>query len=236
MSATPAAGVALALVVAGLAGAAPPREPHTPDVARRFAEDVAVLASDEMEGRGLGTAGLGRAADWIEKRLRGIGLRQAFGGSYRQPFDVKTGVAPGDEALQRADGDGRVDAAASARVFTGRRGHAPAHGGEGVGRAGDQIRLLVPAVGDVLHVAAGVGGDGAARLALDLLAPFFEPRQTNGDPHRSAAFLLALRPWLQARCRAKLPNTLGPAREAAHGSRPRRAPRARRRNYFGREE
>ncbi|HEY7529412.1 MAG TPA: peptidase M28, partial [Gemmatimonadota bacterium] len=62
------------------------------DLARRFAQDVAVLASDEMEGRGLGTAGLGRAADWIEKRLRALSLRPAFGGSYRQPFEVKTGV------------------------------------------------------------------------------------------------------------------------------------------------
>ncbi|HEY6097844.1 MAG TPA: M28 family peptidase, partial [Anaeromyxobacter sp.] len=54
---------------------------------------MAVLASDEMEGRGLGTAGLGRAADWIEKRVREIGLRPAFADGYRQGFDVKTGVA-----------------------------------------------------------------------------------------------------------------------------------------------
>jgi hypothetical protein len=63
------------------------------DLAPRFARDVAVLASDEMEGRGLGTAGLGRAADWIEKRVRAIGLAPAFPGGYRQDFDVKTGVA-----------------------------------------------------------------------------------------------------------------------------------------------
>jgi hypothetical protein len=33
-----------------------------------------------------------------------------------------------------------------------------------------------------------------------------------------------------------MPKTLVPAREAAHSSRPGRAPRARRRNYFGRED
>ena len=89
----PTAATVTVLVLAALAGAAPPPESSAPDLARRFADDVAVLASDEMEGRGLGTAGLGRAADWIEKRLRDIGLRPAFGDSYRQPFDVKTGVA-----------------------------------------------------------------------------------------------------------------------------------------------
>jgi hypothetical protein len=74
-------------------GAAPASKPATTDLAPRFARDVAVLASDEMEGRGLGTAGLGRAADWIEKRVRAIGLAPAFPGGYRQDFDVKTGVA-----------------------------------------------------------------------------------------------------------------------------------------------
>ena len=74
-------------------GAAPASKPVTADLAPRFARDVAVLASDEMEGRGLGTAGLGRAADWIEKRVRAIGLAPAFPSGYRQAFDVKTGVA-----------------------------------------------------------------------------------------------------------------------------------------------
>ena len=50
-------------------------------LARRFERDVDVLAADEMEGRGLGTAGLGRAADWIEERLRALGLAPAFGGA-----------------------------------------------------------------------------------------------------------------------------------------------------------
>jgi Tol biopolymer transport system component len=84
------------LVLLGASAVAPSEPSRPPDLARRFAADVAVLASDQMEGRGLGTAGLGLAADWIEQRLRAVGLRPAFGGSYRQPFEVKTGVTLGE--------------------------------------------------------------------------------------------------------------------------------------------
>ncbi|HET7704832.1 MAG TPA: M20/M25/M40 family metallo-hydrolase [Thermoanaerobaculia bacterium] len=66
------------------------------DLARRFESDVRVLASEEMEGRGLGTKGIEKAASWIEARLRQLGLRPAFNGSYRQKFDVKTGVVLAD--------------------------------------------------------------------------------------------------------------------------------------------
>jgi Tol biopolymer transport system component len=65
----------------------------SPDATARFRQDVVTLAADDMEGRGLGTAGLGRAADHLERRLRALGLRPAFAGGYRQPFQVKTGVA-----------------------------------------------------------------------------------------------------------------------------------------------
>ena len=100
------AALAAALVLAALAGAASPPESSPPDLARRFADGVAVLASDEMEGRGLGTAGLGRAADWIEQRLRAASLRPAFADSYRQRFEVKTGVALEDgNALEGVGSD-----------------------------------------------------------------------------------------------------------------------------------
>ena len=62
-------------------------------IAEGYAKDVATLASDEMEGRGLETEGIKKAASWIEDRLRTIGLTPAFDGSYRQPFGVKTGVS-----------------------------------------------------------------------------------------------------------------------------------------------
>jgi Tol biopolymer transport system component len=69
--------------------------------------DIRVLAADDMEGRGLGTKGIDRAADYLEKRMREIGLAPAFGKSYRQPFPVKVGVSAGpNNAL---DGVARED-------------------------------------------------------------------------------------------------------------------------------
>src|SRR6187549_3483395 len=56
---------------------------------------IRTLAADEMEGRGLGTSGLTRAAGYIETQLKDAGLRPAFGRSYRQPFPVKVGVSLG---------------------------------------------------------------------------------------------------------------------------------------------
>ncbi|MFN2386944.1 MAG: M28 family peptidase [Thermoanaerobaculia bacterium] len=86
---------ALPLVALLLAG--PARSSSERDVlahlARKFAADVRVLASDRMEGRGLGTEGIRRAAGWIEDRLSRLGLRPAFAGGYRQRFPIKTGVS-----------------------------------------------------------------------------------------------------------------------------------------------
>ena len=69
---------------------------HAADLAQRFESDVRILAAPEMEGRGLGTQGIEKAAFFIEGRLREIGLEPAFAGSYRQGFGVKTGVALAD--------------------------------------------------------------------------------------------------------------------------------------------
>lgn len=79
------------LATAGPGHAGPSGAP--PGLARRFEEDVRALAADEMEGRGLGTEGLRRAAGYLERRLRGLGLAPGFGAGYRQAFEVKTGVA-----------------------------------------------------------------------------------------------------------------------------------------------
>ena len=105
---------ALALALAGArltyaaGGSAPAMDAAARDsLAARFDADVQVLASDEMEGRGLGTAGIGKAADWIEARLRELQLAPAFGASYRQLFPVKIGVElqPGNVLEGVADGD-----------------------------------------------------------------------------------------------------------------------------------
>ncbi len=86
---------ALLLVCASLFAAAPSLE-------KGIESDIRTLAADNMEGRGLGTKGIDRAASYIEKRLRGIGLQPAFAGSFRQKFPVKTGVTAGPN--NRLDG------------------------------------------------------------------------------------------------------------------------------------
>jgi Tol biopolymer transport system component len=63
--------------------------------ATQIEKDIRTLAAPKMEGRGLGTNGIKLAADYIESRVRALGLQPAFGKSYRQPFPVKTGVALG---------------------------------------------------------------------------------------------------------------------------------------------
>ncbi len=62
---------------------------------KKLQTDIGTLASPQMEGRGLDTKGIRLAADYIEQRLRGIGLQPVFAASYRQAFPVKTGVSAG---------------------------------------------------------------------------------------------------------------------------------------------
>ncbi len=61
--------------------------------AKRYVQDVKVLASPRMEGRGAGTEGLSRAAIYIENEFKRLKLQPAgVNGTYRQPFMVTTGA------------------------------------------------------------------------------------------------------------------------------------------------
>ncbi|HPK67079.1 MAG TPA: peptidase M28, partial [Thermoanaerobaculia bacterium] len=61
--------------------------------ADRFARDVAWLAADEREGRGIGTAGIEASASYIEQRFRDLGLEPAgVEGSFRQELTVAVAV------------------------------------------------------------------------------------------------------------------------------------------------
>lgn len=57
------------------------------DVAR-YLEQVAWLADDAREGRGVGTDGLDEAGDWIAQRFEEIGLSPAGSDGYRHAFTV----------------------------------------------------------------------------------------------------------------------------------------------------
>ena len=58
----------------------------------RVSNEVEFLASDKMEGRGPGTKGLDRAADYIRQEFKRLGLKSGVpDGSYYQPFELVIG-------------------------------------------------------------------------------------------------------------------------------------------------
>ena len=79
--------------------------------------------------------------------------------------------AAGDEALQRANADGRIDIAAPAGGLAGRAADASADRGERVVRAGDPVGVLVAAFRDGRDIAAGIGVHRAGMAALHHLHP-----------------------------------------------------------------
>lgn len=61
----------------------------------RVSEDIRLLSSDEMEGRGPGTQGLEKAGDYIRDAFRQLGLKSGTSDdTYRQPFQVSLDVKP----------------------------------------------------------------------------------------------------------------------------------------------
>ena len=121
MKPTQAFVAAVAVVLSTATGPPATRGTVDPELIARFERDVRALASDDMEGRGLGTRGIGRAADWIERRLKELRLEPAFAGSYRQPFPVKTGVrvAAGNELAGASLEDWTPLACSSSGEFSG---------------------------------------------------------------------------------------------------------------------
>ena len=60
-------------------------------------DHIRVLASDELGGRGNGSAGLERAADYIAARFEAAGLRPGGpDGSWFQPFELTAGLTIGE--------------------------------------------------------------------------------------------------------------------------------------------
>ncbi|MDX1631985.1 MAG: M28 family peptidase, partial [Thermoanaerobaculia bacterium] len=71
----------------------------------RFLADVRWLADDARQGRGAGTEGLERAADWLEARFRDLGLEPGYGGEYRQALEIPTAVQVEDGTRLVLDGE-----------------------------------------------------------------------------------------------------------------------------------
>jgi Peptidase family M28/PDZ domain/PA domain len=59
---------------------------------QKYLNDIKALTAPEMEGRGDGTRGLGKAAKLIEQRYKSLGLQPAGKNGYEQPFSVITGA------------------------------------------------------------------------------------------------------------------------------------------------
>lgn len=84
---------------------AKPATPAAEASADRIEKDVQFLAAPEREGRGVGTAGLEAAGQFIEARFQNLGLKPAGeGGTFRQAFPVTTVVKPGAKSQVKLGG------------------------------------------------------------------------------------------------------------------------------------
>ena len=61
----------------------------------RYLGHVKYLASPELKGRGSGTPGLEKAAEYVARQFKSLRLQPVFGNSYFQPFPVTTDAQPG---------------------------------------------------------------------------------------------------------------------------------------------
>jgi hypothetical protein len=69
---------------------------------------IKFLASDDLQGRGNGTAGLERAADYIADQFKAAGLQPAgANGTWFQPFELVTGLTVGNGNRLVLHGGGR---------------------------------------------------------------------------------------------------------------------------------
>ena len=60
---------------------------------KRLKASVTYLASDELEGRGVGTAGIDKAADFLATEFNKLGLKtDLFDGTPFQKFKITTGA------------------------------------------------------------------------------------------------------------------------------------------------
>jgi len=90
------AGVALASVLIAASLFASCRDRGTapaPVTVREIAAHIRFLSDDLLEGRAVGSRGIAVAEQYQEDLFRTFGLEPVFGGSYRQPFDLR-GTAP----------------------------------------------------------------------------------------------------------------------------------------------
>lgn len=83
--------VLLGLLAGVVSAATPPIQPET------LLGHIKFLASDDLQGRGNGSAGLEQAVDYIAAQFKAAGLRPGGGnGDWFQPFDLTAGLSVGE--------------------------------------------------------------------------------------------------------------------------------------------
>ena len=63
---------------------------------------IKFLASDDLKGRGNGTEGLERAADYIAEQFKAAGLQPGVAGRWFQPFELDAGLVVGPDNTSRS--------------------------------------------------------------------------------------------------------------------------------------
>jgi acetylornithine deacetylase/succinyl-diaminopimelate desuccinylase-like protein len=131
---------------------------------RRVSADVGYLAADAREGRGVGTAGLDAAAEYLAREFARIGLSQPWGQGFFQPFTIDS-TAPaaahsniGGAAVKNVVGvlPGRGPLAGQVVVLGAHYDH--------LGRGGAGTGSLDPDSVDVIHNGADDNASGTAAL------------------------------------------------------------------------
>ena len=92
----------LAALIAGVSyAAAPPIDPES------ILQHIKFLASDDLQGRGNGTAALERAGDYIAEQFKAAGLTGGVNGDWFQPFGLTAGlrIAEGNSLVIRTRGE-----------------------------------------------------------------------------------------------------------------------------------
>ncbi|MBI4865057.1 MAG: M20/M25/M40 family metallo-hydrolase [Candidatus Riflebacteria bacterium] len=100
--------VGFSLTATGACQAASPAPVPAPSPRADILEPVRVLASEELEGRAVGTAGGAKAADYLARQFAAISLEPlGDGGGFLQRFEVKTSVTLGPKNALSVFRDGR---------------------------------------------------------------------------------------------------------------------------------
>jgi hypothetical protein len=103
-------GLLLALLVVAFAGSALAADAAAERSEARLADAAKLLSSDEYEGRGVGTKGIDKAADFIAERFAKIGLKtDLFDGSPFQKFSITVRSELGPAEQNRLVLGGAID-------------------------------------------------------------------------------------------------------------------------------